>query len=231
MTDRGRTACEAVASETSSVVLKFSGGKDSVACWLRLREYFETIIPIFHYWIPDLAFVEKTISMYEDYFSTPIIRAPHPNFLNFLANGRFQPPHRFNVVEAFDLATVDYDEVVQWVAEDEGYKDSWVAVGIKSSDSNIRRRIIEKQGAWTPKKKLFYPVADMNKAQLIEMFRAHKVPLSDDYRIFGRSFDGLQYRYLKQIKEHYPQDYETILSWFPLAEAELMRYQAHEAQG
>src|ERR1700742_3879421 len=117
---RGLKACEDVAALTSTVVLKFSGGKDSVACWLRLRDHFQVIVPIFHYWVPGLAFAEKTIAMYEDYFETPIIRAPHPNFLNFIANGRFQSPHRFNVVEAFDLSTVDYDEVVQWVAEDEG---------------------------------------------------------------------------------------------------------------
>lgn len=228
--DRGLIACQEVARLTDTVVLKFSGGKDSVASWLVLREHFKHVVPIFHYWVPNLKFVEETVKLYEDFFDTEIIRAPHPNFMNFLADGAYQPPHRWNVVEAFNLSTVDYDEIVQWVAEDAGYPDSWVAVGIKSSDSPIRRQMIEKNGAWSVSRKMFYPACDMNKAALLALFEKHQVPISDDYKVFGRSFDGLQYRYLKGIREHYPKDFSTILKWFPLVEAEFMRRDAHAAQ-
>lgn len=230
-TDRGLAACEAVAKLTDTVVLKFSGGKDSVACWLRLREHFARVVPIFHYWIPDLKFVERTLSLYEDFFETPIIRAPHPNLLNFLADGAYQPPHRWNVVEEFALSHVGYDEVVKWVAEDAGLPDPWVAVGIKTSDSPIRRQMVNKNGAWNLSRKLFYPVADMNKADLLALFRRHQVPVSEDYKIFGRSFDGVQFRYLDRVRECYPEDYQTILRWFPLVEAEFMRKEARDAQG
>jgi hypothetical protein len=228
--DRGLAACHRVREQTELICLEFSGGKDSVALWLRCREIFPRIIPVYHYWVPGLKFVERTLAMYEDYFQTEIIRAPHPNWINLLANGSFQPPHRWNVIEEWSLGTVDYDEIVDWVMEDLGYSDYWVAVGIKASDSPIRQKAISTHGAWTPDKRLFYPVADLDKAGLIALLEQHQCPLSDDYKIFGRSFDGLQYRYLCKIKEHYPEDYQTILAWFPLVEAEFMRAQAYVTQ-
>lgn len=228
--DRGLEACKRVREQTDTIALKFSGGKDSVAMWLICREIFPTIIPIFHYWIPNLDFVEETIRMYEKFFGQNIVRMPHPNLYNFLSNGSFQPPHRWNVVEAYPCDTVDYDEPVDWVMEDLGYDNFWVAVGIKASDSPIRQKAVSQHGAWTPANRLFYPVADLRKADLIDLFRKHNVPLSDDYKVFGRSFDGLQFRYIHKIKQHYPEDYQTILRWFPLAEAEFMRAKAYETQ-
>lgn len=44
-----------------------------------------------------------------------------------------------------------------------------------------------------------------------------------DYKLFGRTFDGIDYRFLKPIKENFPRDYEKIITWFPLAELELFR--------
>ena len=230
ITDRGLQACHRVRELTDSAVLKFSGGKDSLACWLLLRDLFPKIIPIYHYWLPDLEFVETTLKLYEDYFQTPIIRAPHPNFLSYLADGCFQPPHRAKVIQAHALSGADYDEIVEWVCEDEGLEDYWVAVGIKASDSPVRRLAIERNGAWTPSKRLFYPVADMRKDDLVELIKRHNAPVSEDYEVFGRSFDGLQYRYLSKIKDRYPHDYAKIIHWFPLAQAEFMRKAAYEAQ-
>ena len=228
--DRGLIACQKVRELTDTVVLKFSGGKDSVASWLILREIFPRIVPIFHYWVPGLEFVERTVKLYEEFFETEITRMPHPNLLNFLSNGSFQPPHRWNVIEVMTGDPVDYDEIVDWAAEDMGLENYWVAVGIKASDSPIRAAAVAKNGAWTPNKKLFYPVADLKKADLIELLKRHNAPLSEDYLVFGRSFDGLQYRYLHRIKEHYPADYARIVDWFPLVEAEFMRKQAYESQ-
>lgn len=228
--DRGLEACYRVREQTDTVVVKFSGGKDSIATWLRCREIFPRIVPIFHYWVPGLQFVERALAMYEEYFGQKIIRMPHPNLLNFLANGSFQPHHRWNVIETYNLGTVGYDEPVDWVCEDMGLSNYWVAVGIKASDSALRQRAIAQHGAWTPAKNLFYPVADMRKADLVAMFRQYQAPLSEDYLVFGRSFDGLQFRYINRIRERYPEDYQTILRWFPLVDAEFMRAEAYGTQ-
>jgi len=51
------------------------------------------------------------------------------------------------------------------------------------------------------------------------------IKLSVDYKIFGRSFDGLDYRFLAPIKKHFPRDWQRLCQWFPLAEAEIYRYE------
>jgi hypothetical protein len=51
----------------------------------------------------------------------------------------------------------------------------------------------------------------------------HKCKLPIDYHLFGRSFDGMDYRFLKPIKDNFPKDFEKILEWFPLADLEIFR--------
>lgn len=228
--DRGLEACHRVREQTDTIALKFSGGKDSLSMWLRCREIFPNIVPIFHYWVPGLKFVERTLVMYEDFFQTKIIRAPMPNFLTFLKHGAYQYPHRWNVVEQHALGDADFDEITEWICEDIGLENYWIAVGIKTNDPPVRRRAIDTHGAWTPDKRLFYPVADLKKDDLIDLIDRYNAPVSEDYAVFGRSFDGLQFRYMDQVKKHYPEDYETICRWFPLVEAEFMRRKAYAAQ-
>ena len=43
------------------------------------------------------------------------------------------------------------------------------------------------------------------------------MPLPVDYEMFGRSFDGIDYRFISPIKERFPDDYARILEWFPMA--------------
>ena len=49
------------------------------------------------------------------------------------------------------------------------------------------------------------------------------VKLPVDYRLFGRTFDGLDYRFLKPLKEAYPDDYQKVLDWYPFADLEIAR--------
>lgn len=44
-------------------------------------------------------------------------------------------------------------------------------------------------------------------------------------RRVGRSFDGIDYRFLKPIRDHMPADYERILEWFLLADLDIARRQ------
>ena len=50
------------------------------------------------------------------------------------------------------------------------------------------------------------------------------VKLPIDYEMFGKSFDGLDYRFLKPIKERFPEDYAKIKEFFPLIDLEILRY-------
>ena len=87
----------------------------------------------------------------------------------------------------------------------------------------MRRIGLTTHGCINHSQKRFYPVYDWKKADLLREIDNAGVKLPVDYRMFGRTFDGLDYRFLAPIKEHYPEDYQKILSWFPLADLEIRR--------
>lgn len=67
------------------------------------------------------------------------------------------------------------------------------------------------------------PVWDWRIRHVREALKRHKCPLPTEYDWFGRSFDGLDYRFLEPLSRHAPDDYRQILEWFPLADLEVFR--------
>ena len=61
--------------------------------------------------------------------------------------------------------------------------------------------------------------------RLMDEIERSGVSLPPDYTFLPRSFDGFSYLYLIPLKERYPRDYERVLEWFPLARAELLRFE------
>jgi hypothetical protein len=224
------------AREHPEVMLAFSGGKDSVAAWLHMRPHFRRVVPVYYYLVPDLGFVEAGLRYYEAWFGTPIVRVPHPSLHRMLTNCVFQPPvrSRREVLAAAGLPDLDYDTIrvlvghmnLRWDPD-----ESWVAVGTRACDSPHRRMAFDRWGPVKEKGRTFYPVWDWNKARVVETIRAAGVKLPAEYRVFGRSFDGIDFRFLHGIKRHWPEDYRKILEWFPLAELELVRWEFKKQRG
>lgn len=215
-----------------TVMLSFSAGKDSVAAWLALRRYFKTIVPVYMYLVPGLRLVEEGLRYYEDFFETHIIRLPNPTAYEMMNAGVHQTPDRILAIEESPLPTFSKDEVFQLVREDWGLPEStFVAMGVRAADSPNRRSTIMKYGSVNENRNppTFQPVWDWNKARLIDELKAAGAHLTDDYRLFGRSFDGIDFRFLYPLKRHYPDDYERILEWFPLADADIARWEFHKA--
>lgn len=220
--------CQFISKKANGVcMLSFSGGKDAVASWIKLKEHFHTIYPVFYYLIPGLQVVEENLKYYEDIFQTKIIRVPNPNLFRMLNNAVYQTPQRMKIIESFFFPSYSYDDLFNWVKDDLKLpKNTWVAIGNRMYDNLNRYGSIKKYGAHNDKRKTFYPVYDYYIRDVVKIIADHNIKLSKEYRIWGKSFDGLDYRFIKPLKELYPQDYETILSYFPLLKADILRYEA-----
>ena len=95
------------------------------------------------------------------------------------------------------------------------------ANGVRACDTMVRRVALRDHGPFGPDNvKIIW---DWSTKEVKDIIAANKIKLPVDYDLFGRSFDGIGYQYSKPIKEHFPQDYETMLKWFPLLELEIMR--------
>jgi hypothetical protein len=210
-------------------LLAFSTGKDSVVAWLQMRRHFKKITPVYMYLIPDLEFVEMGLRYYEKFFKTKILRMPHPSLYRQLNNLTFQAPENCAVIENAMLPNFEYEDIFAVVRQELGLpENTYAGTGVRARDSIARWVSIKTHGPLNESKKSFFPVFDYTKAMMVQELRAAKVRLPVDYRMFGRSFDGVDYRFLKPLKEKFPADYKKILEFFPLAELELKRIEYRE---
>lgn len=211
-------------------LLSFSCGKDSIGSWIELERYFRRIVPVYMYLIPGLAFVERELAYFEERFSTHVHRMPHPSLYRWLRNLVFVPPERCRFIEEFNPLAFDYDDVFAIMKADQGLDAAtYTAIGVRQEDSLNRWTSISRHGAANEKRRTFFPIYDWKKDRLLTEIQARGIRLPESYRLFGRSFDGLDYRFLKPIRDHYPDDYQRILEWFPLAELEIKRIEYREA--
>jgi len=220
------TVRERLAQEGNPVLIAFSRGKDSIAAWLSCRE---AGIPTYAFhWegVPGMRFVDESIAYFEDVFQTRIHRYPHPSFYRQLRNYVFQPPERYEVIEAMNLPRWDVHTMERRIRKDLGLPDgTWVVDGNRASDTMARRTNITKQGYLRSSTGKASLIGDWRVSEVRAYIAHHGVKLPIDYDIWGRSFDGIGYHYLAPLRDHLPDDFERVLDWFPLAELELMRHE------
>lgn len=224
----GATLCEQMKAEAgSTVLLSFSRGKDSIGTWLQVRRHFDRVIPYHLIFVPDLEFVEESLLYYEKFFDTHIMRLPHPGLYKWLSGYLHQPPHRAATIYAMDLPWYGYRDVHMWAAQDQGLDGLKVftVAGLKQGDNLYRRTMIASHGPINRNDRKFYPIYDWNNDRLFTEIEAAGCKLPVDYQMFGRSFEGLQYAYIKPIKDRFPKDYAKIVEWFPLVDVEIWRFE------
>jgi 3'-phosphoadenosine 5'-phosphosulfate sulfotransferase (PAPS reductase)/FAD synthetase len=217
-----------IRSRSPNTLLAFSCGKDSIAAWLAIREKFDRIVPFYMYLVPgNLEFIEEALDYYERFFETKIVRMPSDAIYRMLNACVFQPPERVRVIERLDLQEPDRQDIAAAVAWDAGLDadETFTAIGVRQNDSIQRRLSIQKHGAINENSRHYYPVYDWSKDRLIDAIKHAGCKLPVDYKIFGRSFDGIDLRFIYQVKKHFPRDYQRILDWYPLVEVEIYRYE------
>jgi 3'-phosphoadenosine 5'-phosphosulfate sulfotransferase (PAPS reductase)/FAD synthetase len=92
------------------------------------------------------------------------------------------------------------------------------------ADGINRRGSIMQNGGYRSNHNKFFPVFDFSDKEVAELVAAHKIKVPYDYAIWGRTFDGPQYRFIKDLKRELPEDYEKIKAAFPLIDAVMLRY-------
>lgn len=215
-----------VAKRQKKTLLAFSTGKDAIAAWLAIREHFEEVVPYYLYLVPGLEFVDEQIAMYERFFETKITQLPHPSVHRLLNNFVFQPPQNCAVIEDAGLPDFDYTDIQAAMCQMHNLpKKTLVADGVRAADSPMRRIAINTHGSINYNQLKYHPIWDWKKADLIACFKKYNVRLGSDYKIFGRSFDGIDLRFLLPIKKYHPRDYQKILELFPLADLEVFRWE------
>lgn len=214
-----------LAGEGRPVMLAFSCGKDALATWLALRDAgVEDVRPYYLYYVPGLQFVQDSIDRYSEYFGVRVRQYPHPSLFRWLNNLIFQTPERCASIEAAEFPNPTYTDMMALLREEFGLpQDTWVADGVRAADSPVRRISFLTHGVMKPKYHKVSPIWDWRKRDVMGRIEQEGLELPPDYQWFGRSFDGIDYRFLEPLSRHAPDDYQRVLDWFPLARLELFR--------
>jgi len=220
--------CEGIAAKSDTVINSFSMGKDSIASYIQLKRYFKNVHNVFYFIIPNLKFQRESLDYYEQKFGEKITVIPSPHFYHYLYNLLYQSPDRITYIDnqIYDgkLYIPKYDELFSYVKEDLNIpQDTYVATGVRRDDSLTRRLSIKKTGAENKKRKQFFPVFDWSISKVRQEIKDSGIKLPIDYKIWGRTWDGVQYQFIKGVKENFPEDYETIKFWCPLCEIDFLR--------
>lgn len=206
------------------VLLAFSRGKDSIAAWLALTKSNVEVIPYHLDLIPNLQFVDQSIAEYETAFGRRIHRYPHPSFQRWLTNYTFQPPERCGVIDAANLWPYTYEDLQAAIRDDLDLDPhTWICEGVRACDSPARRIAIVRHGPQRDSTRQISAIWDWQKADVIAAINDAGIDLPTDYAMWGRSFDGINHRFLAPLRAQHPDDYQRILDWFPLADLELYR--------
>lgn len=227
---------ERLAQEGNPVIVAFSRGKDSICAMIALIDAGVPVIPVHLYRVPGLEFEEESIKEFEDFFQMKIHNLPHSDLWYYLREGVGQAPWQNAIAEAAMLEEIPHDLMWTLFKEEQGLDpQTWVCDGIRAADSPMRRLAIKKHSPWTSSvtrvgndecpKRFAHVVWDWKIADIRQCIAHNKVELPIDYDLFGRTFDGIDYRFIKPIADNLPEDYEKILQWFPGIELEMMRYE------
>lgn len=207
------------AKVTDSVIVAFSGGKDSIITLDLCFRYFKNVRPFFMYLVPDLSFQEKMLQYYEKRYNTEIIRIPHFECSNFLKYGSF-------TVADDSVDIVGINDTYAYLRKLTGIH--WIAAGERAADSIVRNAMLKKSGSIDYKRGRFFPLIYWKKQDVLAYIKYRKLYLSPEQKKIGFSFRSLMGSELSVIKELYPEDYEKIKAVYPFCEASVLHYEMYE---
>jgi 3'-phosphoadenosine 5'-phosphosulfate sulfotransferase (PAPS reductase)/FAD synthetase len=213
----------------SPVLLAFSRGKDSVAAWLALREAGVEVVPYHLYLVPRLQFVDEDLGRWEEFFGQHILNLPHPSLFRWLNRFVFQAPERLATIDAAGMPNLTHEQLMNLLREKYSMPNAWICDGVRSADSPMRRVAMSTHGVRKFTTRKVSVVWDWRKAHVMACLDKYGATLGPEYEWFGRSFDGIDFRFLEPLSRHAPDDYQRVLDWFPLADLELFRAEMSHA--
>lgn len=202
---------------TREVLVGFSCGKDSIVTLDLCFKHFDKVQPFFMYYVPGMEFQDAFIRKYEKRYGFQCIKIPHFEVSNFMRYGTFRDAD-------FSVPIVSVSDVYDYLRLKTGIQ--WIACGERISDSIVRRAMLKKSGSIDAKRKRLYPVIYWNKNNIVKYMKIKGLVLPREYEQLGHSFRSLSGEDVSMVKTLFPNDYDKILTLYPLAGASAFREEA-----
>ncbi len=203
-----------MASKHKSVLVGFSGGKDSLVVMDLCCRAFERVVGFHMYMVPGLQLTQDLLDQSRKRWQVEFITYPDFNFVRWLRNGVFCPESLAN----WDLPKWSWGDIYDLARSDTGIQ--LVAWGGKKADSPHRRQTFSN----LKDRNLFSPLKDWTKWDVLSYLKMHKIPIPEPFgkehasNAMGLTTDCLLWLHDK----HYP-DFRKVCDYFPYAEAVVYR--------
>lgn len=207
-------AVKTMSKITDSVLVGFSGGKESIVVLDICFRYFKKVQPYFQYAVPGLSWNEKLLRWYENKYDCEIIRIPIETCGEIFHYGVYTR-------EDPDFPVVSETDIIKYLRLRTGIY--WCATGERINDSLMRRARIKKSSTIDIKSGRMFPVAMWKTQECYDYIKYKKLYLSQDQKILKHSLRLFSSKDLPYIKEKHPDDYKKILHLYPFAGAIVKR--------
>ena len=206
---------------TDTVLVAFSGGKDSIVTLDLCMKYFKHVEVFFEYLVPNLGYQEKLLNWYENKYDINIVRLPCED-ISFMFH--------YGVYRNLDLSypIISQTDIYNYMRLKTGIP--WVANGERINDSLERRAKIKHSGTIDPKQRKFYPVANFTNREIYDYIKFHKLYLDAAQKERGHSLSLYGTKDLTYVKNHFPSDFEKICRLYPYIEVVLKHYESYEKE-
>jgi len=206
-------------------VLHFSCGADSVACYLRLKEFGIKPVLVYNYFLPKLPMVQNYINYFQNEFKERVYQFPSTLYSEMMDRALFQLPvkarERFrNQIGCFGMEKHTKERFDRFLDEVLG-GNVIHHFGLRYTDGLRRFQHLSKHGCRYGNK--FFPIASFQVKDIQYILEKYDCFLPIEYRLWGLSFESPRAFNINLIKEHCPETYKHITEVFPLIGAEGLR--------
>ena len=199
---------------TDSVIVSYSGGKDSVVTLDLCARHFKTVHVFFMHQIPGLSFQEAVLKWAERHYDLEVYRVPHWELSYFYRAGTYVKPDP-------TVKLIGIQDIYAHMRS--AFDCHWIAAGERCKDSMMRNAMIKKSGSIDTTRGRFFPLAYWSKEQVNRYIAQHGLKVSPESKLLGHSFRSLDAKDLMAVRKHYPADFAKILQVFPECGAAIAR--------
>ena len=210
-------------NQTDSVILFYSGGKDSLVLLDLLSKYnFKRIACCFMYLVKDMEHQKSQLNWIKKYKNTELIQYPHWVLSMYKQDGWYM----HNTAANRNCKKLKLTDIYAKAKKDTGI--DWIVNGAKRADSFNRRIWLGslKFNAISTKSNVVYPLSYWKKADVMQYNRFHGIIKPIKYPSKNSRSQGfdISAEILNWLREKYPKDLQKLLKVFPLAGVLLTEY-------
>ena len=192
---------ERLASNSESILVSYSGGKDSRVILDLARRFFKNVVCFYMYFIPEMNY-NKSVSEYPKSLKIPVLEYPHPAFFSFLKDAIYCDD-KFS-----KLPNVSVLDIYSMVRQDTSYYH--ILHGAKKSDSFWRRRQFGNTKG-EKYKGIHYPLKEWNKLDVISYLKSKNIEIPEMSLLRQNATGvGLRTSELLYFYEKHRDDFEII---------------------